>query len=101
MNHVSDMIASNRENSFHNGQVLNRPQNRDFEQTGITPQSSANKKLGLLPDSPGTRTRLANWPNEENQVEIQLMSASPPIETVIRDDWSATLPLRAGTANDG
>jgi len=40
MNHVSDTIASNREKSLRNGQVLNRPQNGDFEQTGITPQSS-------------------------------------------------------------
>jgi hypothetical protein len=35
MNHVSDWIASSREKSLRNGQVLNRPQNRDFEQTGI------------------------------------------------------------------
>jgi hypothetical protein len=52
MNHVSDTIASNREKSLLNGQVLNRPQNRDFERTGITPQSSAILTLGLLPGCP-------------------------------------------------
>jgi hypothetical protein len=49
MNHVSDMMALNREKSFRRGQVLNHPQNRNFEQTGITPQSSANRNLAGSP----------------------------------------------------